>query len=571
MHSKFFAFLFTTLFVLSGTATAQICGMQHVHQNRIKAAANPKGVAAKFVYYRWNQEYCEPEAYYDSVYTRETKHFQIFYTLGEGPHATRPELIDSLAVALEDAYDFHTKTMDMRAPMGLDTTSHYQMPVKKGFYPIEVADINFIRDPKRVLGSDTDMCRCFGVTYPDTIDHNKSAILIDNDFRYTTKFSTQENTIEKNGETCYYPGATETLNNSFNGYSYANEWAKAIRMTAFHELFHGVQLRYMDLLKHWTYWIEGSAAANEEIGAPDINDYIGYIPNFFSEMYSRSFDNIEISDYGTSALYLYLYKNVDKHFDKEIWENFEKSPNKPFVENLEKVLDKRDISADSIFHDFATRLVFSGEKSKAIDKKLLVWEDQPLWPSPMIRPGNSSYTDSKNDFLYYSKEFSDDNRFEPDTTLYSFRYYAGGEPDLENYKGRASVLLFKGGKAEIRRLANTGTIDTVNKESFSADSIIWVFSRYSTPKRIPEVIKDSTLRAFPVPWRGTGPLCFTPLPDTKNFIEIRSGRGELVLREPYDRTTHCIDGDYIKSKLKPGVYRFRAGASGKLQKFLVVY
>ena len=66
-------------------------------------------------------------------------------------------------------------------------------------------------------------------------------------------------------------------------------------------------------------------------------------------------------------------------------------------------------------------------------------------------------------------------------------------------------------------------------------------------------------------------LCFTPLPDTKKFIEIRTSRGELVMREPYTKTTHCISEERIKEKMKPGVYRFRAGASGKLEKFLVVY
>ena len=66
---------------------------------------------------------------------------------------------------------------------------------------------------------------------------------------------------------------------------------------------------------------------------------------------------------------------------------------------------------------------------------------------------------------------------------------------------------------------------------------MWVFSRFATSKHIPEVLKDSTLRAYPVPWRGSGPLCFTPLPDTKNFIEIRSGRGELIMREQYTKTT----------------------------------
>ena len=82
---------------------------------------------------------------------------------------------------------------------------------------------------------------------------------------------------------------------------------------------------------------------------------------------------------------------------------------------------------------------------------------------------------------------------------------------------------------------------------------------------------DSTLRAFPMPWRGNGSLCFTPLPESKKFIEIRNARGDLVLREPYEKTTHCINEDNVKSSMKPGVYRFRAGSSGKTEKFIVTY
>ncbi|MBR4784525.1 MAG: hypothetical protein IK012_04635 [Fibrobacter sp.] len=575
MRTKFIVFLLSTLFVLSGTAAAHKCGMAFAYQNRKNAAANPKGFAAKRITIARAQQSCDADAYYDTVLTRETEHFQIFYTLDEGPHATIPEFIDSLAVALEDAFHFHTVTMGMRIPMGIDTTSHYQKPVKKGLYPIEVADIDFLRDPYNTLGS--DYCHgCYGITFPDPSangDHNKSGIIIDNDFHYVPKYSSREGSLVKDGKVCNYPLASEVQYNRAHGYSYADNWDKAIRVTAFHELYHAVQLRYTHLFEHWSHWIEASATANEEIGVPDVNDYFFYIPYFFNSMNEFPLylvDTIAYGDYGESILYLYLYKHVDKHFDKEIWENFAKTPNISFEENLEKVLNKRNLSADSVFHDFATRLTLSGENANTVDKKLWVWDDQPNWESPRIRSANSNYSDSKEDY-YYGKETSASNKFVPDTSLYSFRYYAGGEPDLENYRGRASVLLFNGNKTEIRRIANTGTIDSINRETFLADSILWVFSRFANPKSIPEVIKDSTLRAFPVPWRGSGMLCFTPLPDTKKFIEIRTGRGELVLREPYTKTTHCISEERIKEKMKPGVYRFRAGASGKLEKFLVVY
>ena len=571
MRTKFIVFLLSTLFVLSGTAAAHKCGMEVAHQNRIKAAANPKGFAAKRIQFARAPRDCEASDYYDSVYTRESEHFQIFYTLGEGPHATIPAFIDSLVVALEEAFYFHTKTMGMRTPMGIDTTSHYQKPVKKGLYPIEVAEIDFLRDPYYVVGGLA--CNgCYGVTYPDTNDHNKSAIIIDNDFRYVPTLGQRETSLVKDGKTCYYPVSSEVQYNHADGFSYVDDWAKAIRVTAFHELYHAVQLRYVSLFDYWIPWIEASATANEEIGVPDINDYVFYVPYFFSKIDLVPLYMLDsLARYGESTLYLYLYKNVDKHFDRDIWERFAKTPDLSFEENLEKLLKAKNLSADSVFHDFATRLAFSGERSKDVDKKFWVWDDQPKWGTPRIRSGLNYNTYSKEDDFYAGKDRSNINRFEPGTTQYMFRYYKDGEPDLENYKGRASVLLFKGNTTEICRIANTATIDSINRLTFTADSILWVFSSFSNPKPIPEIVKDSTLRAFPVPWRGSGMLCFTPLPDTKKFIEIRTSRGELVMREPYTKTTHCISEERVKEKMKPGVYRFRAGASGKLEKFLVVY
>ena len=78
------------------------------------------------------------------------------------------------------------------------------------------------------------------------------------------------------------------------------------------------------------------------------------------------------------------------------------------------------------------------------------------------------------------------------------------------------------------------------------------------------------MRAYPTPWRE-GPLCFTPLPYNKDYIEIRNRRGNLITKIKYNSSTHCIDEREVKSLLVPGVYRFRIGNSGKLKDFIVVY
>ena len=71
---------------------------------------------------------CTASDLYDSVYTRTTKHFEIFYTL-EGPHKTTKAYIDSLEKALEYAWDFHVNKSGMRSPKGYYETYHYEKPV----------------------------------------------------------------------------------------------------------------------------------------------------------------------------------------------------------------------------------------------------------------------------------------------------------------------------------------------------------------------------------------------------------------------------------------------------------
>ena len=559
MRTRFVAALVAALALLPGTAAAHKCGMAVAAQNKRQKASMQVTLAR-------TPNACSTEEYYDSVYTRETEHFQIFYTLDYGPHATTPEFVDSLAASLESAYTFHTKTMGMRAPQGLDTTSHFLKPVKNGLYPVEVAEIDFLRDPTYVLSASA--CNgCFGVTYPSKKDHSKSAIIIDNDFRYVPDNSTKMDTIRISGKDCPYPDASVPIYSKAYGFSYTDEWAKGIRITAFHELFHAVQLQYTDLYNYWTYWAEASATANEELGAPDVDDYFFYISSFILST-ETPLDvigyKVNHGKYAISLLYLYLYGNIDKHFDKEIWENFKKKPDTSFESNLIKLLEKRGLTADSVFHDFVTRLALSGEKTKTVDKKLWIWDDQPSWDTP--KPKTMEL------YRYVNRIYDERvETFEPDTSLYAFSFYSGGTPALENYKGRAAALLFKGDKTEIRQITNTCSLDSVNTDAFYADSIMWVFSRFDSPRIIPELVKDSTLRAYPVPWRGSGQLCFTPLPETKKFLEIRNGRGELVLREQYHKTTHCIEESSVREKMRPGVYRFRAGSSGKTQKFLVVY
>lgn len=517
------------------------------HCGTIRAIENYKQNKSQPRFYESNMGICGSEVFYDSVYTRETKHFQIFYTL-DGIHKTDPEFIDSLAQNLEKAWDLHTIKLKMKTPLGVKTTYQYKQNVKTGLYPVEVVELNFLDNSIRALNNVCEL-GCFGFVYPtNPYNPQESELFFENDFRYVpilNEYSIKYDSIKVNDHYCHYPTTLLPLTNQAN---YSIEWAKGIRVTAFHELYHAVQLRYINFFEiPNTFWLEASATGIENVGAPDVNDYVGYLPELFNKI-GIPFNSI-LYNYAEGILFQYLYYHYDKEFDRKIWESFSQEPKEPFETHFAQTTAKKGVSADSLFHDFATRLLFTGERSFSVDSSLWINEDHPIWP----------------EYNYNSH-----NYIQPSLSPFAFNFYKGENVELGAFKGKGSAALFKNGKASVKEIGNTSSLDTILTHQTQYDSIIWIFSHFQETKPIPEIVTDSTLRAYPTPWRH-GDLCFTPLPLNKEFIEIRSRRGDLLWREKYGTTTHCIDESTIKSKMKPGIYRFRAGNSGKTKDILIIY
>lgn len=547
IHGSFSAILtLTLLFLVSQSFSRNTCGTDRLFQNIRAYRENPelgkKALARATIP-------CPAESFYDTVYSKKTEHFQIFYTIS-GPNQTTEEFIDSVASNAEFAYKIYATQLGMLPPLGSSRAFHYQQEVEAGLYPIEVIDIDQMRGTQFYLGG---KCHgCYGLMIPDDDDPSKSELFMDNDFRYTPEYNATKDTLMVDGKKCIYDIADQELMNEAHGYSYADQWEKGIRVTAFHELYHAVQIRYLDMTSYMTFWFEASASGMEEILAPEIDDYFAYLP-LMSQSVGTPLDNM-IQDYGAGIFLLYLHNHVEKNFDKLIWESFAKEPNKILNVHLDKIARKKNLSMDSIFHDFSTRLAFSGKRSGFVDSTEWIDDDEKDWP----------------EFLHIT---IDDNRqFTPHLQNFAYQYYAYGRPSVENFTGRVSVASYRGETAEIVSVTTSNAADSLYialSGNPSVDSISWIFSRFGE-NTLPTIIKDSTLRAYPVPWRR-GDLCFTPLPLGKKFLEIRNRRGDLVTREKYEAATHCINEDRVKKILTPGVYRFRAGSRGKTQDFIVIY
>jgi len=532
------------ILALSSTlwAAGHTCGTMQVFEDQTQKRG-PITVAATDA-----SKQCATEDYYDSVYTQKTTHFQIFYTL-KGPHATTKAYIDSLATQLEKAWKFHVEKNKMLAPLGMETSLHFLKSVQSGLYPVEVIELNLVRNPKAIYGSRGFCEDCFAVTsFKNREEYQKSELIIDNDFLVMDLIQPTSGSLDVNGKTCFYRKSTKEITHSFYNYSYAKEWAKAIRVTVYHELYHAIQVRYLNPFEHKNFWFEASATGMEELGAPDIDDYFRYIPGFLGAT-GIPMDESD-AQYGASLFFLYLHNHVDASFDKSIWEEFSKKPERTFRQQLTHVFEAHKESPQEKFQDFAEKLALSGNRANTVDSSQWISVDQPNWS---VAP----YHYETDGFL-------------PDSSIFAYNFYVSGTPDVSNYSGKASAILFKDGHASFRPISNKASMDSLRVESFNVDSLIWVFSRFENPSPLPDNSTQKSLRAYPTPWRH-GALCFSPLPLDKEFIEIRNRRGDLLFREKYNESTHCLEESFIKSKMVPGVYRYRAGSSGKTKDLIIIY
>lgn len=485
---------------------------------------------------------CPAEYYYDSVYTRQTKHFAFFYTK-QGPHATTEQFVDSLEQAFEENYTRFLEKHKTRAPKGITKTYHYRKDVPNNLYPVEVVELTMLRG----YGNNQDYCtNCFGLTLQDNEnDLNRSIIFMDNDFRHPNQLKAKLST-----DSCKYYIADRPLWNAKYNYPYDEHFGEAIRITVAHELYHAVQCRYVNLQKNY-FWIEASGMAMEEVAAPEVDDYQIQLQPLFNMNWSK-LDSIS-NHYSLVPLHISMYNALGPTFDTKIWENFSKFPDGPFEEQFIAAANSFNKNPDSLFHDFATRLYFSGVN---FDAKKAFSKDQKDWPSVAVYDSSIAIANENYPYMAYRA-----------TNQYN-----------SELKGMGSFLLKNKSKDTFEILPINDYNDFRSKygKIYAAEKSIFVYSRLSLGSSKPAA--DSTQKdkfiAYPNPWKNEGPLCFTglPSPDKNNpIIEIRTRKGALVDSWTYYSTNHCLDQGEMAQKLAPGLYYYRAGRSGKMDKLIVLY
>lgn len=536
------ALLFGLLFICTQFLWAEVsCGTQQLVQRHRSYV--PQGAARSA---RLSTTDCAAEFYYDtnSVLEHLTDHFRIYYVL-EGPHATTERFIDSLAIALEVAWEAQIRNRKAKVPTGANPTWHFQKSGDSNLYPVEVLDISLVRDNAELLGG---FCSgCMGLTFsPDFEKPLKTEIIIDNDFLYPN-FSSKVGF----SDSCTYPIAEIPMTNNFTGKDYSVDFGLAIRTTAHHEFYHAIQSSYVNILESDNYWFEPSASAVEELNVPEANDYWSGLLNFFSSP-GKTFGQIS-SNSELAVLGLFNAKFLGDSFDIKLWERFSKMPDSSFEIVYTKELEKRNIDADSLFADFAARLFFSGSRFDSTRVKLSFTEDFPKWPS-----APRQHSPTREAIV-----------LEPPAIDY-YKLTADSMPNLSEFCGKASVAFYKSGKAPKFYSLDTIALESLTGAIQKAENAVLILSRLrDSTSAIPQP-DTLPMRAYPNPWRGNSPLCFAGLPTSKSKLEIRTRIGKLVRSYEYQGSSFHIEAQEVFDRMAPGLYFFRVGKT-RAKPFILAY
>ena len=152
------------------------------------------------------------------------------------------------------------------------------------------------------------------------------------------------------------------VDNNFIGDRYYTHGYDAMKVTAAHEFNHAVQLGYR-FDDQGIYFMEMTSTWLEDVVYEDVNDYLGYLPSYFSTMYNRKFN----SRSGEYAASLYLHMIEKKYGPKavvKIWENIVSDAT---VKALDSYLLQQGSSFAKSQNNYASWLYFTGSRTQADD------------------------------------------------------------------------------------------------------------------------------------------------------------------------------------------------------------
>ena len=135
---------------------------------------------------------------------------------------------------------------------------------------------------------------------------------------------------------------------------------EALKVTAAHEFNHAIQLGYRFETNDDIFFMEMTSTWLEDYVYEDVNDYLQYLPSFFSTMRDRKF-NSSNGEYANSLYLHMLEKNYGPKAMVKIWENIiSYSP----IKALDSYLKEKGFSFSQSQNRYAVWLYFTGGRSE---------------------------------------------------------------------------------------------------------------------------------------------------------------------------------------------------------------
>ncbi|MFA5792963.1 MAG: S-layer homology domain-containing protein [Candidatus Gracilibacteria bacterium] len=161
-------------------------------------------------------------------------------------------------------------------------------------------------------------------------------------------------------------GVTSVLSNG-DPYIALDPWMTEdyLKITIGHEFFHAVQFGY-DINFAYTYqginWAEATATWMEDNIYNDVNDYVNYLPDYFTYTDYSIFASISptgtLFEYGLSVWPKFLSEYYDTDTIQDIWDSYfgssvDYESDLRIYDAVTEVIDENGDDLDSVFQDFA--------------------------------------------------------------------------------------------------------------------------------------------------------------------------------------------------------------------------
>jgi hypothetical protein len=267
---------------------------------------------------------------YDSVYISPSGHFKIFYNT-EGiytiPDYDRdqngiPDYLEFVAMSFDRAWFVEIDSLGFKPPP--DSSGNF-----REVYPVHC----------RLIGE-------YGVTWLDY------EIPARPNLNYVTYIE-----INTNFNFVNYPNVTDPIVRD----------SMAIAVTAAHEFNHAIQTGYRlwpdDEFFHDIWFIESSATFMEEVVAPEVNDYLQYLDDYFRKAH-QPLDQSggSLDDYGKVVLEILLGEQYPTEYIRKTWEQIE---NQRALPALETVVSEMQGNLSAEFGKLCAWLYFTNERAVA--------------------------------------------------------------------------------------------------------------------------------------------------------------------------------------------------------------